>query len=93
MKILLFTQYFPPETGAAPQRAYAHAKRWKEKGHEVRVITNIPNSPQGKFYKNYRNRIIQNEIVHGLLLGHRVAFGLGLGKSMPREQKQKEDKC
>jgi len=66
MRILYFAQYFPPEIGAAPQRAYYHAKKWVEMGNEITVITNVPNSPYGKIYKGYRNRINQNEIIDGI---------------------------
>jgi len=66
MRIVYFTQYFPPEIGAAPQRAHYHAKKWVEMGNEVTVITNVPNSPYGKIYEGYRNRINQNEIIDGI---------------------------
>lgn len=65
MKIMLFTQFFPPETGAAPQRAFNHAKYWAKSGHTVTVVTNVPNSPLGRIYKGHRNKFSQREVVEG----------------------------
>ncbi len=49
MRILFVTQYFPPETGAAPARAAHFARALARAGHEVRVITGFPNHPSGVF--------------------------------------------
>ncbi len=66
MKIFLLSQFFPPETGAASQRAFYHAANWVKMGHEVTVVTNFPNSPQGKIYEGYKNRFLRKEIVEGV---------------------------
>jgi lipopolysaccharide/colanic/teichoic acid biosynthesis glycosyltransferase len=47
MRVLFVTQYFPPETGAAPARALHFARALERAGHEVRVVTGIPNHPSG----------------------------------------------
>ena len=49
MKILLISQYFHPENFKCNDVAFELAKR----GHEVTVLTDIPNYPGGKFYKGY----------------------------------------
>ncbi len=66
MRILVFSQFFPPEIGAAPNRIYEHAKKWAENGHSVTVVTNVPNSPFGRIYRNYRNSLHQREMIAGV---------------------------
>jgi lipopolysaccharide/colanic/teichoic acid biosynthesis glycosyltransferase len=47
VRVLFVTQYFPPETGAAPARALHFARALARAGHEVRVVTGLPNHPAG----------------------------------------------
>jgi putative colanic acid biosynthesis glycosyltransferase WcaI len=42
VKILLVTQYYPPELGAAQERLAAYAEYMAEVGHEVTVLTAYP---------------------------------------------------
>ena len=65
MRILFFTENFPPETNAAATRVYERALYWIKKGHKVTVITSIPNFPLGKVYDGYINRY-QKEKLSGL---------------------------
>lgn len=62
MKILLVTSHFYPETFKANDMAFELAKR----GHEVTVLTPIPDYPQGKFYKGYGIFKRRKEIVNGV---------------------------
>lgn len=66
MDILFFSQFAPPETGAAPTRLIEHTRRWAEAGHRVTVVTNVPNSPRGVIYPGYRNGLLQTERVDGV---------------------------
>lgn len=66
MKILFLTDNFPPEVNAPATRTYEHCKEWVKQGIEVTVITCVPNFPQGKVYKGYRNRLYQKEIMDGI---------------------------
>jgi len=53
VKIVLLTQYYPPEVGA-PQARLSHLARvLVERGHEVTVLTAMPNYPQGRIYPGY----------------------------------------
>jgi glycosyltransferase involved in cell wall biosynthesis len=61
MHILLLTQYFPPETGAAQQRLSDLVKRLTYMEHKVTVLTSMPNYPQGKVFEQYRGRILCEE--------------------------------
>src|SRR5438132_7050285 len=47
MKVLFVTPYFPPEVGAAQTRIYELAVRLQRMGHDVTVLTTIPNYPSG----------------------------------------------
>ena len=70
MNILIVTQYFFPETFKSTDLAFELQKR----GHQVTVLTGIPNYPEGKIYEEYgyqknRNQTIDGvEIIRSLLL-------------------------
>lgn len=49
MKILVITQYFWPENF----RINDICEGFKEQGHEVDVLTGLPNYPEGKIYEGY----------------------------------------
>lgn len=66
MHILFITDNFPPETNAPASRTYDHAKRWVAVGHEVTVVTGVPNFPSGKIHRGYRNRLWQRERIDGI---------------------------
>jgi len=66
LKILLFSQYFPPEMGALAARSYEHSLRWVQMGHHVTVICGTPNYPDGKIYEGFRNRLFQRQNVNGI---------------------------
>jgi glycosyltransferase involved in cell wall biosynthesis len=67
MRILFFSHYFPPEGNAPATRTYEHCVRWVRDGHDVTVVTGVPNCPEGVVYSGYRNRLRpQTEIVDGI---------------------------
>jgi len=66
MKILFFTENFPPETNAAATRVFERAVYWARWGHEVTVITCAPNFPHGKVFDGYRNAWHQVEDMSGI---------------------------
>ena len=66
MRILFLTDNFPPETNAPASRTHEHAKRWARQGHEVTVITGVPNFPSGRIHPGYRNRPWQSEAMDGI---------------------------
>jgi lipopolysaccharide/colanic/teichoic acid biosynthesis glycosyltransferase/glycosyltransferase involved in cell wall biosynthesis len=55
LRVLFITQYYPPETGAAPARALHFARALKRAGHDVRVVTGLPNHPSGVVQPDYRD--------------------------------------
>ncbi len=64
--ILFLTDNFPPETNAPATRTHEHTKRWVRAGHEVTVITGVPNFPSGKVHAGYRNQPWQQETMDGV---------------------------
>ena len=65
MKIIFLTQYYPPELGAPQARLSDLARRIREVGHEVIVLTSIPNYPQGKIYDGYSGWYCR-EVIDGI---------------------------
>lgn len=61
MKILFLTQYYPPETGAAPLRAHHFAVRLVRNGNDVTVLTGMPNHPSGVKLPAYRRKLACRE--------------------------------
>jgi len=84
MKILVFSSFFPPEIGAAPMRIFEHASYWSAEGHSVTVVTNVPNSPIGKIYKGYKNRLHQEETYRGIKVVRLLTVPAGKQMSMWR---------
>jgi glycosyltransferase involved in cell wall biosynthesis len=66
MKLLILTQYFPPEVGAPQNRLYELAVRLQQKGIEVSVLTAMPNYPQMKVYEGYTGKFYLQESMNGL---------------------------
>ncbi len=62
MKILFVCQYFYPEVF----RGNDIAIHWAEEGHEVHVVTGIPNYPDGVFHKGYGWFKKRHEVVNGV---------------------------
>lgn len=66
MRFLILTQYFPPEVGAPQVRLLAMARELQAQGHEVRVVTAMPNYPRGEVFPEYRGRWLVHEVVEGV---------------------------
>jgi len=66
MHILFLTDNFPPEVNAPASRTFEHCRAWVEAGHQVTVITCVPNFPKGVIFEGYRNRPWQRERMAGI---------------------------
>jgi len=66
MKILFITDNFYPETNAPAKRTLEHCVEWEKQGHDITVITGVPNFPKGKVFKGYKNKIYQEEKILGI---------------------------
>ena len=61
-KILFVCQYFYPEIFRGNDVAF----HWAEEGHDVHVVTGIPNYPDGVFHKGYGMFKNRNQVVNGV---------------------------
>jgi len=66
VRILILSHYFPPEVNAPANRIFEHARRWAAVGHDVTVVTGVPNHPDGVLYPGYSNRFLQEERIAGI---------------------------
>jgi glycosyltransferase involved in cell wall biosynthesis len=66
MRILFFTHYFHPEGNAPATRVTELTRRWVAAGHDVTVVTGVPNVPDGVVYEGYANRLLQRERHEGV---------------------------
>ena len=57
MRLLYFTQYYPPEVGATQTRAYEMSRYLASRGHHVTVVTEVPNHPSGIIPPHYKGRL------------------------------------
>ena len=60
------TDNFPPEVNAPATRTFEHCQEWIKKGHQITVITCVPNFPHGKVYAGYKNKLYQSKVVNGI---------------------------
>jgi glycosyltransferase involved in cell wall biosynthesis len=66
MHILFLTDNFPPEVNAPATRTFEHCQEWIKEGHEVTVITCVPNFPHGKVFDGYKNKFYQKDLIGGI---------------------------
>lgn len=63
MRILILTQWYPPEPALLLQEL---AQTLLARGHAVNVLTGFPNYPAGELYPGYRIRLRQHEVLAGV---------------------------
>ncbi len=81
MKLLILTQYFPPEVGAPQNRLFELAVRLQKLGVDITVLTAMPNYPQMKIHENYRGKQYVYEEMEGLKV-HRASIYVSKSKSI-----------
>ena len=59
LRIVLVSQYFPPEVGATQTRMQSFAEYLSARGHHVTVIAEFPNHPHGVLPREYRHRLVE----------------------------------
>lgn len=70
MHVLYLSQYFPPEVGATQTRAYEMATGLIRAGHQVTMLTEVPNHPQGIVHPAYRRKLWVREDLEGIDVVH-----------------------
>lgn len=81
MKLLILTQYFPPEVGAPQNRLFELAVRLQKLGVDVTVLTAMPNYPQMEVYEAYKGKSYVYEEMEGLKV-HRSSIFVSKNKSV-----------
>jgi glycosyltransferase involved in cell wall biosynthesis len=81
VKLLILTQYFPPETGAPQNRLFELAVRLKNLGVEVAVLTAMPNYPKMEIFEAYRGKKYFYEEIEGIPV-HRASIFVSRSKSI-----------
>jgi colanic acid biosynthesis glycosyl transferase WcaI len=66
MRILYLSQYFPPEVGATQTRAYEMASHLVRCGHQVTMVTEVPNHPSGIIPPAYRGKLYERAELDGI---------------------------
>ena len=77
-KILFVCQYFYPEIFRGNDVAF----HWAEEGHDVHVVTGIPNYPDGVFHIGYGMFKNRNQVVNGVRVTRLPIFPRGNNKIM-----------
>lgn len=75
MKILVVCQYYYPE----PFRVTDICEELVKRGHQVTVLTGLPNYPEGKILKEYKKKEYRDEIRNGVRIIRCNEHGRGKG--------------
>lgn len=87
MRILFITQYFAPETEIGGIRIMEIATRLQAMGHDITILTGLPNYPAGKLFDSYRGKAWRGtwtETINGLNVTRVPLFPSHDKKSVPR---------
>jgi colanic acid biosynthesis glycosyl transferase WcaI len=84
MRLLIITQYFPPEMGAPQARLYELATRLRDKGHAVTILTAMPNYPTGRVFPGYRRKLRTEELMDGLRVVRTWIWPSKSSRTLPR---------
>ena len=86
MRVLLLTNYFPPEIGGASHLFYELASSLTERGHNVTVVTGFPRYNVQEVDARYRRKLLLSENIDGIQVlrirtiplpkGSRIARGI-----------------
>lgn len=66
MKVLIVTNYFEPDQGAASIIMTRLARKLQQRGLEVTILTSMPNYPHGRILDGYRGKFVITEERDGL---------------------------
>jgi colanic acid biosynthesis glycosyl transferase WcaI len=83
MRLLILSQYFAPEIGAPQTRLRAICDVLVGLGHQVEVVTSLPNYPEGRIFADYRRSVYRREVQDGISI-HRVWLYAKAGRGVKR---------
>jgi glycosyltransferase involved in cell wall biosynthesis len=66
MRVLMFSQYYPPEVGATQNRMHAFARYFADAGHDVTVIAHVPNHPKGVIFDEFTGKLFDRRREDGI---------------------------
>ncbi|MEQ1585536.1 MAG: glycosyltransferase family 4 protein [Cyclobacteriaceae bacterium] len=72
--VIILTQYYPPETGAPQNRLHSLAKYLKQSGHEICVVTALPNYPKNEIFNGYKDHYSVRETIDDIPVHRRWIF-------------------
>lgn len=84
MRILVVTQYFPPEVGAPQVRLAGMTSALRKLGVEVEVVAALPNYPKGEIFDDYRRKLVHTETWGHDIPVHRVWLAAAQGSGARR---------
>lgn len=65
--LMIITSYYPPEIGAASNRIY-HLSEGLKQNYNVTVVTQLPNYPTGKIFKDYKKKFLSKSHQDGIVV-------------------------
>jgi glycosyltransferase involved in cell wall biosynthesis len=80
VRILILTQYYPPETGAPQNRLSSLAAHLVCFGDEVEILTAMPNYPKYKIFQEYKRKFYCKETLNGIPV-HRSSIYVSRNKA------------
>jgi glycosyltransferase involved in cell wall biosynthesis len=83
-RLVILSQYYPPETGAPQTRLSELAEGLRKRGWEVEVVTALPNYPHGKIAAAYRGKWRVREEINGIRVHRYWLYASNAGRAWPR---------
>ena len=68
MKVLVISQYFPPDIGGGSTRAFNAVMGLHQKGCDVKIVTAFPHYPHGRVSPSHKRKALKFEEMHGIKL-------------------------
>ena len=84
MRILMLTQYFSPEKGAAQVRLLEVAKFIQAHGHHIEIVTAFPNHPEGVIPPEYQGKFYMRDEVFNIPVYRTWIYPVQRGKFWKR---------
>ncbi len=84
MKFVLLTQYYPPEVGGAQVLMSSLASELQRQGHDVRVVTALPNYPTGHIFEGYQGQLFLREFLDAIPVFRTWVYPVQSANLLPR---------